>query len=187
MASTGPPPEGCEPPILTDGQESDLISRSATEARSNSQDDLDLNAIITTAFTSNPASGTNEGAGASATASGPRLSTSDLFAPNPMDFYEDSPEARLFAESDHEDEGNGEAELAHPGSRPVEALFIDTSSPRPPLTSSGPPLPIQDGLHGLSEPQNEVYNFSTRPSMSSEPPAQLPVFPSSMLTSTPAL
>lgn len=61
---------------------------------------------------------------ASATASGPRISnTSDLFAPE-LDAYFDDPTSQLFA-----DDSDNDDDIDH-GNRGVQALFVDTSSPR---------------------------------------------------------
>ena len=154
---------------------------SASGSRSNSQDDNSLGAIFRTAYTSNSSRETASGNGGSSAAgrsteaagvsgSGSRLSTdADLFAPaGPWE----RADSRLFAESDHDvdevEPPETEEDDVH------QALFVDTSSPR---------LPI--GLSMNQQPSPGPAAVLLDYPMPTEPP--LPLLPSSMLTSTPAL
>ena len=114
----------------------------SSSSSANNDDSSSLGAIFQTAYTSNssqsssntsrsnPASSATSSTNISstpysATASGPRVSnTSDLFAPEMDVFFEDS-SSQLFADSDHDDEVGH-----HHGPEHVQALFVDTSSPR---------------------------------------------------------
>ena len=189
-------------------------STSASANRSNSTDELpSLGAIFQTAYTSNSQSsnpsqnaartggGSNSGNSSSssstpgasllpnpysATASGPRISsTSDLFAPEDIHdvFFEDS-SSQLFAESDQDDEVDQHHHAAVVGAERVQALFVDTSSPRrspmPPgsVTSGGGAVPSSS----IHPPPGFVANAAAR----SSNPDPFVFYPTPLLTSTPS-
>ena len=122
----------------------------------------------------------------SATASGPRISsTSDLFAPEDIHdvFFEDS-SSQLFAESDQDDEVDHQHHAAVVGAERVQALFVDTSSPRrspmPPgsVTSGGGAVPSSS----IHPPPGFVANAAAR----SSNPDPFVFYPTPLLTSTPS-
>ena len=120
-----------------DPQEGGTSSSSTTTSKptsssssANNDESSSLGAIFQTAYTSNSSqsssntSRANPASLASATASGPRVSnTSDLFAPEMDVFFEDST-SQLFADDDDDEVDH------HHGPEHVQALFVDTSSPR---------------------------------------------------------
>ena len=178
-------------------------STSASTNRSSSTDELlpSLGAIFQTAYTSSQSSNPSQSAarsggsnsenssssstpGASllpnpysATASGTRISsTSDLFAPEDIHdvFFEDS-SSQLFAESDQDDEVD-QHHAAVVGAERVQALFVDTSSPRrspmPGSTTSGAVIPpgFANAGPGVGRSSNpDPFVFYPTPLLTSTP------------------
>ena len=173
--------------LLADDRPSAMIDQEDDSNESNNQDNSknndesapSLGAIFQTAYTSSLPAGsssssrnptTSSAAASSATASGPRISnTSDLFAPELDTIYED-PSSQLFADdSDHDDQHV----LDH--GRNLQALFVDTSSPRRspmPGSSSSGALAGYPGLRGAASGLHQ------------DPFAGAVFFPSPLMTST---
>jgi hypothetical protein len=146
-----------------------------------------LGAIFRTAYaTSDPSSSSTLGgpssisAAASAASGGPRLSNaSDLFAPDLEAYFEDST-SQLFADSDHDEDDDDDDDddvLDHDGR--VQALFVDTSSPRSPMTASGS-VGVAPGASNFAF----ATSAGSRSTAASDPYA---AFYPSMMSSTPSM